>query len=85
MSATVIPFRFARRLPQIRKTAAYMTTVPGKHAEGHLREQLRRLEEGLRKKGVAEPLMRSEVGSYEGAIRAHLWRLLIAEGAPRNG
>ncbi|MGU3420771.1 DUF6074 family protein [Methylobacterium sp. D54C] len=70
MSAVVLPFRFARRLPQIRKTASYMTTVPSNHAEGHLREQLRRLEDGLRKKGVAEPLIRSEVGSYEGAVRA---------------
>jgi hypothetical protein len=57
-----------------------MATVPVNHAEGHLREQLRRLEEGLRKKGVAEPLISSEVASYEGAIRAHLWRLLISEG-----
>ncbi|CAO4175001.1 DUF6074 family protein [Methylorubrum extorquens] len=80
MSATVLPFRFARRLPQIRKTAAYMTTLPSNHAEGHLREQLRRLEEGLRKKGVAEPLICSEVASYEGAIRAHLWQLLIMRG-----
>lgn len=85
MSATVLPFRFARRLPQIRKTSGYMAGVPANHAEGHLREQLRRLEEGLRKKGVAEPLIRTEVGTYEGAIRVHLWRLLIAEGAPRNG
>lgn len=52
MSATVIPFRFARRLPQIRKTAGYMATVPASHAEGPLREQLRRLEDGLREKGV---------------------------------
>ncbi|WP_310353633.1 DUF6074 family protein [Methylobacterium sp. BE186] len=80
MSAVVIPFRFARRFPQIRKTAGYMITVPASHAEGHLREQLRRLEDGLRKKGVAEPLIRSEVASYEGAIRAHLWRLLIHQG-----
>lgn len=80
MSAVVLPFRFARRLPQIRKTASYMTTVPGNHAEGHLREQLRRLEDSLRKKGVAEPLIRSEVGSYEGTVRAHLWRLLISQG-----
>lgn len=80
MSAIIVPFRYARRLPQIRKTAAYMATVPANHAEGHLREQLRRLEEGLRKKGVTEPLIRAEVGSYEGAIRAHLWRLLISQG-----
>ncbi|MEE7441050.1 DUF6074 family protein [Methylobacterium oryzae] len=80
MTAVVLPFRFARRLPQIRKTAAYMATVPGNHAEGHLREQLRRLEESLRKKGVAELEIRSEIGSYEGAVRAHLWRLLISQG-----
>lgn len=80
MSALIIPFRFARRLPQIRKTAAYMLTLPANHAEGHLREQLRRLEDGLRKKGVVDALIRAEVGSYEGAIRAHLWRLLLSEG-----
>ena len=80
MSATIIPFRFARCLPQIRKTAGYMLTLPHNHAEGHLREQLRRLEEGLRKKGVAEDLIRSEVASYEGAIRAHLWRLILSHG-----
>jgi hypothetical protein len=80
VSATILPFRFARRLPQIRKTAAFMASVPGNHAEGHLREQLRRLEGGLRKKGVAEALIRSEAASYEGAIRAHLWRLLLSHG-----
>ncbi|WP_336490872.1 DUF6074 family protein [Methylobacterium nigriterrae] len=80
MTAVVLPFRFARRFPQIQRTAGYMTTVPANHAEGHLREQLRRLEDSLRKKGVAEPLIRSEVASYEGAIRAHLWRLLISHG-----
>nr|WP_244413545.1 DUF6074 family protein [Methylorubrum extorquens] len=80
VSATILPFRFARRLPQIRKTAAFMAAVPGNHAEGHLREQLRRLEDSLRKKGVAEALIQSEAASYEGAIRAHLWRLLISQG-----
>lgn len=80
MSATVIPFRFARRLPQIRKTASYMVSLPHNHAEGHLREQLRRLEDGLRKKGVAEVLIQSEVASYQGAVRAHLWRLLLSHG-----
>lgn len=80
MTAVVLPFRFARRLPQIRKTALYMVTVPSNHAEGHLREQLRRLEDGLRRKGISEPLIRSEVESYESAIRAHLWRLLVSQG-----
>lgn len=77
MTAIVLPFPYSRRVPQIGKTAAYMASLPHKHAEGHLRDQLRRLEEGLRRKGVAEPLIRSEVGSYEGAIRAHLWRLIL--------
>jgi hypothetical protein len=80
MSATVLPFSFARRLPQIRRTAGYMLTLSPGHAEGHLTEQLRRLEGGLRKKGVAEVLIRSEVASYEGAIRAHIWRLLLSNG-----
>ncbi|GJE46951.1 DUF6074 family protein [Methylobacterium soli] len=80
MTAVVLPFHFARRFPQIRRTAGYMTTVPANHAEGHLREQLRRLEGSLRKKGVAKSLIRSEVASYEGAIRAHLWRLLLSHG-----
>ena len=84
MSAIVVPFRFARRLPQIRKTVGYMLTVPPGHAEGHLREQLRRLDDGLRIKGVAEDLIRSEVASYESAIRAHHWRLLLSYGGPHE-
>ncbi|CAO4147823.1 hypothetical protein PKCBPO_02515 [Methylorubrum thiocyanatum] len=80
MSAIIVPFRFCRRVPQIRKTAAFMAAVPHNHAEGHLRQQLRRLSEGLRAKGVADDLIRSEVSAYEGAIRAHLWRLLLSEG-----
>lgn len=47
---------------------------------GHLRQQLRRLSEGLRAKCVADDLIRSEVSAYEGAIPAHLWRLLLSEG-----
>lgn len=77
----VVPFRFARRLPQIRKTAGFMLTLPHSHAEGHLREQLRKLKEGLRRKGIAEDLLRSEVASYEAAIRVHLWRLLLSHGS----
>ena len=64
------PFRFARRIPQVRKTAAYMATLDHTHAEGHLRDQLRRLDHSLRVKGVADHLIRSEVAAYEAAIRA---------------
>ncbi len=80
MSAQILPYRFTRRMHQIRETAGFMATVDAKHADGHLRYQLRRLEDSLRRKGVAEDLIRSEVASYEGAVRSALWRLLLIEG-----
>jgi Family of unknown function (DUF6074) len=80
MSAVVVPFRFARRVPQIRKTAGYMAGLPPKHAEAHLAEQLKRLSSSLKRKGVAEDLIQSELASYEHAIRAQRLLLQLDEG-----
>ncbi|AWN47631.1 hypothetical protein DK419_16015 [Methylobacterium terrae] len=80
MSATVLPFRFCRRLPQIRRTAGYMVSLSDHHAEAHLAEQLKRLSSSLRRKGVAEDLIQTELANYEYAIRAQLLRLLLDEG-----
>jgi putative DNA-invertase from lambdoid prophage Rac len=62
MTAMVVPFPSARRRTQIRKTAAFMLSVAHNHAEGHLREQLRRLRSGLLLKGVPEDVVERECG-----------------------
>ena len=80
MSAEVLPFPVVRRQRQIHKTASYMATLDYRHAEGHLREQRRRLEESFRRKTVAEQLIRAEVTAYEAAIRAVLMQLRIVGG-----
>lgn len=80
MSAQVLPFPAVRRQRQILRTASYMASLNYQHAEGHLRMQLRRLDDSLRRKGVAEHLIQQETASYECAVRATLQRLLFMGG-----
>jgi hypothetical protein len=78
--SNIIPFPSIRRHVQIRKTASFMISVDEKRAEGHLRDVLRRLEEGLIRKGIDTAVAAAERTAYEGALRSEVWRLVILKG-----
>jgi hypothetical protein len=78
--AEVFVFPVTRNRSKVRRTAAFMASVPERHGEGHLREQIRRLREGLTRRGVPAPLVEQECRSYEVALRAELWRIVLLEG-----
>lgn len=78
--ADIYVFPVTRNRSKIRRTAAFMASVPQNHAEGHLREQIRRLREGLTKRHVPAPLVEQECRAYETALRCELWRIVLVEG-----
>lgn len=78
--ATIHVFPVTRNRSKVRRTAAFMASVPPNHAEGHLREQIRRLREGLTKRGVPGLLIDQECRAYETALRCELWRIVLMEG-----
>lgn len=80
MSAIVVPFPATRRRAQIRKTATYMASAAPAVAESHLRMQLDKLENRLRKAGIAAPTIAAERSAYEAAIRAEIWRHVLTPG-----
>jgi hypothetical protein len=80
MKFTVVPFPARCRLRHIQKTATAMAKADAKWADSHLREQLRRLADGLRQKGVPEEAVQAEAAAYEGAILDTLRQM-----APRSG
>jgi hypothetical protein len=83
MKSTVIPFPSRRRIGHIERTAAAMAKADLKWAEGHLREQLRRLSDSLRRTGVTEVAVQSEMAAYEQAVRIALRQLLLSSGGVR--
>jgi hypothetical protein len=83
MRSTVVPFPSCRRLGHIQRTAAAMAKADRKWAEGHLREQVRRLGESLRRRGVPEDTVKAETAAYEQAVRAALGHLVLTCGGTR--
>jgi hypothetical protein len=80
MRSTVVPFPSGRRTGHIQRTAAAMAKADRKWAEGHLREQLRRLGDSLRRKGVTEVAVQAETAAYEQAVRITLTQMLLSSG-----
>jgi hypothetical protein len=83
MRISVVPFPDRRRLGHIQRTAAAMAKTDEKWAESHLREQLRRLADGLRQKGVPEEAVQAETAAYEGAVRTALQQISSGSGGAR--
>lgn len=76
----IVPFPAARRVGQIRKTAAYMAIASPRVAESHLQMQLDKLTKTLAKKGIAPEAVAAEVAAYRAAIQAELWRQVLTPG-----
>ncbi|HMO29842.1 MAG TPA: DUF6074 family protein [Enterovirga sp.] len=80
----MVPFPAARRVGQIRKTAAYMATATPRVAESHLQMQLDKLVKTLARKGVAPEAIAVEVSAYRAAVQAELWRQVLTPNKPEG-
>jgi uncharacterized protein DUF6074 len=76
MTAVVVPFPLVRRRPFIERQAARVAELNHDAGERHIAYQLEVQAAAMRRKGVNEDLIASELRCMERAIRASLWRLL---------
>jgi Family of unknown function (DUF6074) len=74
----IIPFPAAHRCGEIRKLAAQMMNFSAERAESYLRSQMRIKVETMRRRGIAEGETLRQGTSFESAVRAELWRLVMA-------
>lgn len=75
MTAKVVPFPLARRVDLIQRQAQYALCLKPAKAEQHIQRQLQCQREALRRRGVAEDIITSEIEGMEAAVRAAMWRL----------
>jgi hypothetical protein len=74
----VVPFPQVRRRRFIVKTAARLLTVPAKTGEKLLAATLQQQAATMTRKGVPADLVECERRNLECAIRAELWRVILA-------
>lgn len=79
MSA-VVPFPLSRRRPLVAKCARRMTELSADAAEHHLQRLLQQQADTLSRKGVHTDLVVMQVRGLEAAVRAELWRAILAPG-----
>jgi len=77
----MLVFPVAQRLDFVERIAAQMVARSATGGEQHLQLQLRRQGTVLRRKGIAEPIIKRELASLESAVRQAIWRAVI--GAPK--
>jgi hypothetical protein len=82
--AIIVPFPAGRRVETVRKLAAQMAGLQGDSAENMLQMRLKRHQNTLTGKGIDPAVIRQDLASFEGAVRAELWRLIL-KPAPHGG
>jgi hypothetical protein len=79
--AEIVPFPLTHRVRSIRRMARMMASYSPEGGERALTTPLRQQYAALLRRGVAPEVAAREVRSFELAIRAQLWRLvLVREG-----
>jgi hypothetical protein len=81
MMATVFPFPLAYRRDMIARQSRYAAELNHDSAERFIRQQLKIQSENMRRRGIAEDLIASELSSMEAAIRRELQVSLSIGGA----
>jgi hypothetical protein len=77
MTAAVVPFPLARRADLIQRQAEYALCLTTDKAERHIGRQIQRQADVLRRRGVAETIIKREVKGMEAAIRAAMWNVVF--------
>ena len=78
--AQVLAFPLARRRDLIRRQASFYADQSPRAAETNLTRQLQVQADTLLRKGVSPEVVKAEVAALQGAIRAEVWRLVLAPG-----
>jgi len=81
MMAAVFPFPLAHRRDMIVRQSRYAAALNHGSAERFIRQQLKIQSENMRRRGIAEDLIASELLSMEAAIRRELQASLSIGGA----
>jgi Family of unknown function (DUF6074) len=75
--AEIVAFPLTRRIGSIRRMARMMASYSPEGAERALATPLRQQYEALLRRGIAPEVAVREVRSFEAAIRAQRWRLVL--------
>lgn len=80
MSAPVIPFPKTRDRPYVERHARRIAARSAEAGERYLLERLNERHAYLSRRQVAPSLIAQDVAALEAAIRAELWRVVLAPG-----
>ncbi|TAH67631.1 MAG: hypothetical protein EWM45_06625 [Rhodopseudomonas palustris] len=78
--AQIVPFPPARRVDFVERHARMIAGMSAEAGEGHMQRQIDIQRQTLERKGVAADLIEAELKALESAIRAALWRTIMAPG-----
>jgi heme oxygenase len=77
MSAVVLPFPLARRVDLIHRQAQRALELKPEQGIRHIELQLECQAEAMRRRGVAEHLIKRELASMEAAIQSAMWHVVF--------
>lgn len=78
--AEIVPFPLARRADLVRRQAALFAGLGQRAAENGLCHMLEIQRRVLLRRGIDDREADRQVLALEGAIRAHVWRLILVPG-----
>lgn len=80
---TVLPFPLKCRVAFVERQAHQIAGMSANAGERHLAHQLRVQREALERRGIDRMRINSEITSLEAAIKAALWKAVLAPGGQR--
>lgn len=79
----VLPFPLRRRVAFVDRQARHIAGMNAEAGERHLAYQIKLQRDTLSRKGVDPARIDAEIKALEAAIRAALWRAVLAPGGRR--
>lgn len=82
-SAKILVFPLRNRIGFVERQARQIAGMSADAGERHLTHQLRVQREALERRGIDPELICAEITSLEAAIKAALWKAVLAPGGQR--
>ena len=80
MNALILPFPIIRRRGFAEKQAVTAASFNERSGERYIARQIETQRDVMRRRGINEVIIDREMKSFEVAIRAELWRLILRYG-----